>query len=422
MNCLLLPLYKIKKKLIDFLSSSMSISSSEHVSEESEYSTVSTSEMELLQHQPSEEETLSEEEKMEDEPFEEPVRAQSPIMWKGIKPLDKQVAAEPLLPLPPPLSAEEITDQHIGSVPVRGHRVPAQLLNIRTDRWVGTHNKQNFINDIARLREACEVTAVAFIDVYREEAPTTGHVHYHSIVVFNSKVPAHRVIQIDPFGRWEPMRGQIITAWNYASKGGQRAFMFGEAPISLQNHFRCRQVRQAKREGPTPAQQRFNELVQRAKAGDESIRDEMVYARYQNYFDKILISVFLPVMYEGELSQKNLWICGPPGTGKSRMVYQYAQERRIRIYHKLQNKWWDGYSGQELVLVEDADPSTMRILASHMKVWSDRYPFTAEVKGSARMMNSLFEFVITSNYSIDDCFNSVDATAIKRRFDILEMN
>jgi len=42
------------------------------------------------------------------------------------------------------------------------------------------------------------------------------------------------------------------------------------------------------------------------------------------------------------------------------------------------NKWWDGYSGQRVVLLEDFRHAD---LADYLKIWTDRYPFTAEIKG-----------------------------------------
>lgn len=381
------------------------MASFEEISEVSDYTSVSTSEMEIQQHQM--EETESSE--IPEELFEEPVRSVSPVMWRGMRTTAQQQRIQPAAPLP-------LSSSHRERGEFQSHRMPRHLQGVKSERWVGTHNNGAFINPIEGLVERCLDVEISYMEAYREQAPTTGHVHYHSIVILPIAQNAFTVFVIDPHANWQPMRGRLTQAYKYMIKDGQRAFLYGERPRILEQFLSRNNPRQA-----TPSQIRFNEIVERAKNGDESIRDEMIYARYQRYFDQILIAAFIPVTYEGELSTKNLWIYGPPGTGKSRMVHEYAAGAGLRIFNKLQNKWWDGFSGHQIVLIEDADPEVMHKLAAHMKVWSDRYPFCAEKKGTAQHINPTFHLVVTSNYSIDDCFNEVDARAMKRRFDVLEM-
>lgn len=122
-------------------------------------------------------------------------------------------------------------------------------------------------------------------------------------------------------------------------------------------------------------------------------------------------------VYEGSLKSKNFWIYGAPGTGKSR----WARHQCASIYLKSVNKWWSGYNHKyQMVLMEDFPPfeQTKGVLGQHMKVWADRYTFTAETKGGHMFVHPKdYIFVVTSNYSIDECFSQNDAEAIKRRFD-----
>lgn len=121
----------------------------------------------------------------------------------------------------------------------------------------------------------------------------------------------------------------------------------------------------------------------------------------------------------GDLKQKNIWVWGPPGTGKSRWAHSLPGSK----YMKLANKWWDGYNGQPVVIMEDLDPTRCQQLAQHLKIWADRYQFTAEVKGGHRPIRPEFQFVVTSNYHPNMCFQNVeDAAAIRRRFTICELD
>lgn len=302
------------------------------------------------------------------------------------------------------------------------HRLPGHLVGVRTCHWFGTHNSEEYM-EVDELKEACDnlVQLLQWVIIYKEIAPTTNHVHYHSLVVYKKPALAHYCIEIDPRASWEKVRGQLKTAFNYIRKDNNKYFEWGVMPNNIMMLLEKEEVKERKRKQPTKTDEEWKAAVTRAKRGDISIRDEKVYARHMMYFDQILASIHKDERYDDDLKCKNLWICGPPGTGKSRLVWDYAQAENLTIYVKLQNKWWDGYNGQKIVLIDDAGDN-MKVLASHIKNWADRYPFTAEVKGGTRRINSKdFHLIITSNYSIREIFNGVDSEAIERRFDILEM-
>ena len=122
--------------------------------------------------------------------------------------------------------------------------------------------------------------------------------------------------------------------------------------------------------------------------------------------------------FDGELQEKNLWIYGPTGTGKSRIAHDGLDP--TEIYFKNINKWWNGYEhGVKRVIIEDYPciASGGNALVQHMKIWADRYTFTGEIKGAHTNIAPSFNLIVTSNYNIDQCFSSIeDAAAIKRRF------
>lgn len=106
----------------------------------------------------------------------------------------------------------------------------------------------------------------------------------------------------------------------------------------------------------------------------------------------------------------NEWHYGATGTGKSRGV----RERFPEAYIKGNNIWWDGYDGQESVIIEELGPK--QIGAHHIKKWADHYPFSAESKGSSVLIRPKI-LVVTSNYSVQDIYEDPhDLDAIKRRF------
>ena len=94
------------------------------------------------------------------------------------------------------------------------------------------------------------------------------------------------------------------------------------------------------------------------------------------------------------------WWVGPTGTGKSKKVW----EEYPTHYAKEKNKWWCNYTGQDTVVIEEADPKNMEHLADRLKVWADRYPFPGEIKGGRIEGIRPLKVIVTSNYTPEECF------------------
>lgn len=72
----------------------------------------------------------------------------------------------------------------------------------------------------------------------------------------------------------------------------------------------------------------------------------------------------------------------------------------------MMNKWWDGYRGQDVVILDDITPDHA-CLCYHLLIWSDHYSFNAEVKGGSVNIRPRI-IIVTSNYTIEEVFGKVD--------------
>jgi len=110
---------------------------------------------------------------------------------------------------------------------------------------------------------------------------------------------------------------------------------------------------------------------------------------------------------------------GRTGTGKSRRAWA---EATLEAYPKDPNtKFWDGYSGQENVVIDEFRGS---ISISHLLRWLDRYPVIVEIKGGACVLRGT-RFWITSNISPREWYPQLDEEtygALVRRLEIIHFD
>lgn len=231
-----------------------------------------------------------------------------------------------------------------------------------------------------------------YLFIGHPEETKEGQIHYHCLIRFENPRYMPKTIN----AHWEPCNN-VTKFLHYSTKEGNAIFEDGELNPNPANLEEWREfINECKNKTP-------RELIESPVS--------KTYARYRSFAGEVH-NIFREVaILDGEL--KNEWWWGPAGTGKSSKAFtEYPN-----AYIKSLNKWWDGYSEQEVVIIDDWGPN-QECLVDHLKHWADRYPFPAEIKGSSIKIRPK-KIIVTSNYPIETCFQrEEDQEAIRRRFKV----
>lgn len=251
-----------------------------------------------------------------------------------------------------------------------------------------------FEEDEDFIGELYFVEGAKYVVAGREIAPTTLTPHLQCYVYFNEPVRFSKMKDLHPTAAWFKARGSAQQNRAYCSKNGD-FLELGEIPLTPSDG-----AKMTNTERWTLAKEgRFEEL------DPENVKIyEYIYAKYQTVEDRPILD--------------NVWIYGPSGCGKSSRVRQEHEA----FYSKPMNKWWDGYQREDVVVLDDFDPNHGSYLSYYLKIWADHYSFNAEVKGGMMHIRPK-TIIITSQYTIEDCFRLKDGSpdhptidAISRRF------
>jgi len=234
---------------------------------------------------------------------------------------------------------------------------------------------------------------------FGKEVGASGTKHLQGFISF---VNPRRTPLTMGLGHIEPMKGTIEQAIAYCEKDGDFQ-EFGDRPMS------------SKAKG-LDEKARWADIRQLAESGDfKGLASK--YPKESVLYDKNLERVYAKRPREIETidgEMPHFWFYGAPGTGKSRD----ARARFPGAYIKNPNtKWWDGYDGEEFVIIDDFDKYQVS-QGGDLKRWLDRYPFQAEAKGSQMMIRPKV-IIITSNYHPTEIWEDpITTQAIERRCSI----
>ena len=234
--------------------------------------------------------------------------------------------------------------------------------------------------------------------VYGKEVGDSGTPHLQGMITFANQRSPNAVIKLLKGAHVEPTKSQY-DSMVYCKKDGD-VWEDGDPP-------------QRPEDGGEAEKQRWKRTWDLAKSGELDEIDHDIRVRFYGTLKKIKAD---HMVVPDSLSSLDFhWWWGDSGTGKSRT----ARAENPDHYLKRPHKWWDGYTNQSCVIIDEWEPHHEN-LSSYLKTWADHHAFAAEVKGTSMCIRPP-KIIITSNYCIADCFPNVNAESLKaleRRFQV----
>lgn len=215
--------------------------------------------------------------------------------------------------------------------------------------------------------------------IYQLECGNEGTRHLQGTIYFKSAKSFDSVKQLLPSAHLEPCK-HLAKSIEYCSKSDTRL----SGPYER---------------GQRPRQGARNDLAEladqlRSNTSLKSIAesDPAAYIRYHRG-----LTAFATLFHQPRTWEMEVFVCwGPTGSGKTR----YCHEKAPAAFWKEKGDWWDGYSGEPDVII---DEWAMDTPITTLLRWLDRYPLRVPIKGGFVQFVAKRVF-ITSNIPFHDWY------------------
>lgn len=212
--------------------------------------------------------------------------------------------------------------------------------------------------------------------VYQKERGESGTEHYQGYVEFKLTQRMSALKKWLPTAHFEIRRGNREQARDYCMKEDTRI----EPPVEYGTF----ELKPGER----------TDLSALKETIDQGSTLEQIWDQHPNEFLKYnrgIMTALTLKQKKRDFKTRVRIICGPTGTGKTKWVFDnYPVED---VYMKQRSNWWDGYTGQKVVLIDDFYGW---LPLDEMLRICDRYPMMVQTKGGNVQFTSEL-VVITSN-------------------------
>lgn len=253
----------------------------------------------------------------------------------------------------------------------------------------------NYTDEELEFCYCCLKDSFEFV-IVGEEVGEEGTPHLQGYIYDSSRPTFNKVKKLLPRAHIENAKGSPQQNITYCSKEGDWV-EYGDRPS------------QGKRND-------FEEIKEMLDSG-ESLLDVAgshfsTFIRYNKGIMLYMMLLLKPRTIENP--PKIMWLYGDTGVGKTRFAYDTYKS----VYMKDGTKWWNGYTQQQCIVIDDYDGKwPFRDLLKLL----DIYPYAGQFKGGYVEINSPV-IIVTCDRSIDevnDHLSPKEMKQLKRRFSII---
>jgi len=288
--------------------------------------------------------------------------------------------------------------------------------------WMVTINNPTD-DDLTQCRVVADEHTV--YSVFAKEVGESGTPHVQGFIALKERMRLTALSKLLKRAYLAPCKGSTFSASMYCKKGEQSHDEWDQLNVKGPNFGKNADFvetgditlcNEAKRGGGAKRNNRdmaaaYDQVIELAKKHRFEDIDAGMMLRFHASIKRIAQDH--PVKLADLPFKTGHWYYGPPRTGKSRTAR--AEHAHCGYYDKPCNKWWDGYRGEDVVIIDDFDLNH-KVLSTFVKRWTDHYAFPGEMKGTTVQIRPL-KVIITSNYTPEEIWadDPVTAQAVRER-------
>lgn len=285
-----------------------------------------------------------------------------------------------------------------------------------------------------RIGRATLASKVRYIVYQQELAPTTNRPHFQGFVIFKRKVTmktAKKILCSDT-AHMEPRKGTRDEARAYCMKQDTR--VPGTEPVEVGewsgevSEGPVAQTGDAivSNSGEGGSDSRVRHVANLLHTGGGIVACLDAYPAWTVNHLKAVHWLWMFCAPPRRVKPLVEWCYGPTGSGKSKYAMEKSEEvEPENAYWKPPGtKWWDGYVGQPLVVIDDYRYDIRAPDSEQLGFWYllrlfDRYPLSVEVKHGYVPFTAM-HIIVTAPHDPDQMFVTYSAderAQLKRRID-----